>query len=77
MSDWQPIESAPKDGTRVLIVVGRCDRRQTVTIAKWRAYANLGECWVCELNPPLPRRDDGVLGWMPLPEGPKACPRLA
>ena len=30
MSDWQPIETAPKDGTRILVLIG-----SKVQIAQW------------------------------------------
>jgi hypothetical protein len=40
MSAWQPIETAPKDGTRVLIVT----ERGTIVIAGWADEASFSGC---------------------------------
>lgn len=68
--DWQPIETAPRDGTEVLVgspVVG-------VTIAKYDAtwahpYWNFDTQELC----PWPCEVPKVTDWMPLPEPPQAC----
>ena len=76
MSDWQPIETAPKEGTRILLTAnGR------VTIGFWATDAVIfeggeGPHWVefeCEdfyysrhlIDADTPTH------WMPLPEPPK------
>jgi hypothetical protein len=71
--DWQPIETAPKDGTEVLLVRNGSFRQ----IGSWRKpcqqadgyRVNDGEpCWVgysAEKRVPEPTH------WMPLPEPPK------
>ena len=74
--NWQPIETAPKDGTDILIVTSRF---QTVCVAMWSNYCELGgfhaapgwQVFDC---------DDGyysigftqeeVSHWMPLPRPP-------
>ena len=63
--DWQPIETAPKDGTRVLLFVpkygamsGHFPIYGTSTQEKW----NLHSCLNKEAIP---------THWMPLPEPPK------
>ena len=82
MSDWQPIETAPRDGTRVLLWfpftltvevpgiawIGLWAQRET-------DEADGNVCWI------EPEHRDECLGepthWMPLPEPPKegrGCP---
>lgn len=63
MKDWQPIETAPKDGTRVLLVR---DNQQVV------AFYDMGD-WVI-----MPSREGNVgwlftnpTHWMPLPALPE------
>jgi len=75
MSEWQPIETAPKDGTPVLVCGGTatlpCEWEnipiQEATIAcfhnrQWNGDVTTdGNCW--RLNPDY---------WMPLPTPPEA-----
>ena len=72
MTEWQPIETAPKDGTPILV----SDRylRSKKEIQEQRpefyiqvAYWNDG--WVIDAF--NPRRGGTPAYWMPLPEGPK------
>jgi hypothetical protein len=61
VTTWQPIETAPRDGTRVLASVG-------VGPAAWRtiaSYSDILKCWCGEglvFNRPT--------HWMPLPPPP-------
>ena len=83
MSDWQPIETAPRDGTYVLLAGGNCkgdeddnDGRQVV--AQWTNYLN------CHTDTNYGKwqfawYDGGYFGeyvkpthWMPLPDPPQA-----
>lgn len=64
---WQPIESAPKDGTRVLAVVARHRSRgrmvdAQIVIAHWHQPG----------NPSVPGHwtTGGITHWMPLPPAP-------
>lgn len=62
MNDWQPIETAPKDGTRVLVNSHWMDatgKRLGVEIAHWREEGY----WQCLERQPT--------HWMPLPDPPK------
>lgn len=62
--EWQPIETAPKDGTWVLLSSAGWTHGQW-EIAQWSAYA---ECWQTY--------DTAILGathWMPLPAPPQAA----
>jgi len=70
--EWQPIETAPKDGTKIL-----CSCRGAVFIASWRVprpqkdgyRANGGRPWWTSYNErklsPVPTH------WKPLPDPPK------
>ena len=60
MGEWQPIETSPKDGTRVLLWI------MPVAIAipyKWD-----GERW---MGDDYPLNMAWATHWMPLPESPK------
>jgi len=62
MSEWQPIETAPTDGTRVMLLAGG-----------WHDLAHVG--WEDDLNRPVWFNGNVVVDdpeyWMPLPEAPK------
>lgn len=60
--EWRPIETAPKDGTRVLLL-GRNKRHAD---GHWEAKAYNGNgCWVWPYVKAEPRN------WMPLPQPPQ------
>lgn len=63
MSEWQPIETAPKDGRDVLIVSDAY--RDRVLVARWYKYNGKEgfRDWDADLHLPT--------HWMPLPEPPK------
>ena len=61
---WRPIETAPKDGTRILVI----DTNQSVHYVRWTLFSNLwqdvhGDVW----------RDSFIelTHWMPLPQPPE------
>ena len=64
---WQPIETAPRDGTRVLLFDPQ--RIPNEMIGRWR-----GTAWWGDLTPSgkcrIWRDDSGCL-WMPLPPPPE------
>ena len=61
MSEWQPIDSAPKDGTPVLLWWPYWSRRPT--IGYWKHSQ-----WVAENA--LDGDSDPPVAWMPLPSPP-------
>ena len=63
--DWQPIETAPKDGTSVLL--WSVEIREPVIGCWSTAHATIREWWVDSWGPP---GFDDPTHWMPLPEGP-------
>jgi len=69
MTEWQPIETAPKDGTRIL-AYGVCGYEDVAGIAtvKWHRGS-----WVCDPNEATEYdyEECKITHWMPLPEPPK------
>ena len=61
MSEWQPIETAPKDGCLYLL----CTDTGVMFVGKYRKHL---EMWVCQDGA---ERYRTVTHWMPLPEPPK------
>ena len=59
MIEWQPIENAPKDGTRIIV----CTKTRKRLISYWHQPANpdYAGFWVGVSCPTL---------WMPLPDPP-------
>lgn len=80
MTEWQDINDAPRDGTRIL--VARQQRgtsgpiiQKRVAIASWRhggwdggETTKLWHMEVCANHYIV--RDDEIVGWQPLPEAP-------
>lgn len=60
MTDWQPIETAPKDGTPVWLFSPEDNPQQFV--GSWESFEDQG--WWGYAG-------TGVTHWMPLPEPPK------
>lgn len=71
MSEWQPIETAPKDGTEVLLWLGEPWNR-----AEKMHWYEPWETWL-EVDPADPNEERYGTGslvptyWAPLPEPPK------
>lgn len=62
MSEWQPIETAPKDSSRFIAT----NRNGRAFICYWGHSPALGSYWFDDCGQ---CRDPGL--WMPLPEPPK------
>jgi hypothetical protein len=65
MSDWQPIDTAPKDGSRILAYTAT----RQVIIIKRHDVGGRYETWVDDHQyPAMPK----LLMWQPLPAPPEA-----
>jgi len=68
---WQPIETAPKDGSTI-IVAAYCDETSTVGEAYW---PEAGEWfWWHSQEYPLSENGFEAMFWQPLPSPPKPSP---
>jgi hypothetical protein len=65
--NWQPIDTAPRDGTRVLVWWAY---RLCADAAHWDAESDGGE-WVGYFGDTGYASDSECTHWMPLPEPPK------
>lgn len=66
MSEWQPIETAPKDGTRILLYLP--ESRIANVVFGWRFPVD--DDWMMEVADGAYPIDVPVTHWMPEPEGP-------
>ena len=64
--EWQPIETAPKDGTKVLIFDG-----EEIFLASYKNYCGTMPTWQPEYAEVPMFEDDMPSHWMPLPAPPK------
>jgi len=65
MNEWQPIETAPKDGRRILVYRPGKHKYSTVDIDFWQVNRAPLNCWWHSPSDGQPTH------WMPLPEPPK------
>jgi hypothetical protein len=71
MSDWQPIDTAPKDGTMILVFRFHADRvRPRIHVARFYDKYN---CWGTVPS----NYSTQPTHWMPLPDPPVADRKLA
>ena len=68
---WQPIETAPKDGTNVLLV----NRKGNMATGLWRGRGVMAGWWLRGGNGPNVFFNDhhGPTHWMPLPAPPQSA----
>ena len=68
LSEWQPIETAPKDGTDILVMTG-----ETMHVVRWINIHGDFDYWAVDDNKhgPFTLRGKAPTNWMPLPEQPK------
>jgi hypothetical protein len=75
VSEWQPIETAPKDGTQIFAINNRGNR----AALRWMVGLNGKEGWIVMFSDANPHPFwNGACGsvpthWMPLPELPRAA----
>jgi Protein of unknown function (DUF551) len=75
MNDWQPIKTAPKDGTPILLWWKGCTKP---AVGKWeidetyedRKRPAVPEGWRCDGDACIPTNQLNCTHWMPLPEPP-------
>lgn len=70
--NWRPMKSAPKDGTRIIVVTAQGEQGgPDIDVVRWgRGKARADECWMstesmhdCQIS----YEDWEVKFWMPLP----------
>ena len=66
--EWQPIETAPKDGTDILVMTG-----ETMHVVRWINIHGDFDYWAVDDNKhgPFTLRGKAPTHWMSLPEPPK------
>lgn len=81
MNAWQPIETAPKDFTPVLLWWNAPIGRPSVVLARWccRTHVHLSRPHACPTEPDCAMGWDSYAGemthWMPLPDPPTVAER--
>ncbi len=68
MSEWQPIETAPKDGTDVLIGWFELPGQKSMTIVFWHSFR---KAWCNTWTLFSANAVSQPTHWMPLPEPPQ------
>jgi hypothetical protein len=86
MSGWQPIETAPKDGTAVLVMrniwpgtksgkAEKCNGHNTYVAEWWAGEDGCAGAWVCYMDATLdPKCPVEPTHWRPLPLPPPPPP---
>lgn len=88
MNNWQPIETAPKDGTWVFLCGGKTDDESAATIAdlsrpvvaQWSTWLNgqttYGRWQFCWFDGGYDGEYERPTHWQPLPEPPISSPEI-
>lgn len=69
---WLPIESAPKNGTRIIVFYPDAYGSRRISLRSWQRGvwgSKEQECWADEF---MQKREDEPTLWMPSPEEPKS-----
>ena len=72
VGEWRPIESAPRDGSRILVVIRPTEQGPgEIDVARWaRPLRAVDKCWIAADSDPacqIVYADTEVLFWMPMP----------
>lgn len=70
MSEWQPIETAPRDGTRILVAYKSYANRETTIETAFFDKDDGGGQWIGYFSNCLYALTNELTHWMPLPEPP-------
>lgn len=70
MNGWKPIETAPRNGMRVLLYWRTCHGMSFTGRYTYDEKTDR-EGWRCDGDQVIPRNQDDCTHWMPLPEPPK------
>ena len=69
LTTWRPMESAPRDGTWILIAKKESNPGQEIDVAMYcRSCADRSPHWITHEHCPVA---EDLIGWLPLPPGPK------
>jgi hypothetical protein len=81
---WRPMATAPKDGTRIIVVIRATEQGPSdVDVVRWAKPPNLGDyCWTStdsDHSCTIIYDNWEVANWMPMPSGmpPYKTPQLA
>jgi hypothetical protein len=66
-TEWQPIDTAPKDGTKIL---GYCDYEKECSVIQWCEYIKYNGTKLSYWEKVDPESETTVTHWMPLPKPP-------
>jgi hypothetical protein len=69
MSEWHPMDSAPRDGTEVMVKRTRRSKHpkfRSEVIAHWNPQTFYGPAWLSRQAQGVYMRDDHLEGWAPL-----------
>ena len=71
--EWQPIETAPRDGTHIWVYMEECQIEAWWDGEEWYCVRlALHGCGYCSWRDHASSRDDAPTHWMPLPDPPQS-----